>query len=82
MSDNVVRFGGNTPSGMVNDKLVTMLEELVERAKRAEIVGLAYAATDGDDVIMNGWESGGHNLLLSSSVAVLNHAYQNRLHGE
>lgn len=73
---NIVKLGDETPKGLVNDGLVEMLECLVESAKSGDIVGLAYAATDGDDVIKNGWESGGHNLLLSASIAGLAHSYQ------
>ena len=79
MADNVIRIGEETPAGVVNTELVDLLGRLLERAKSGEIVGLAYAATDGGDAIAHGWESGGHNLLISSSVAVLNYTFQQAL---
>jgi len=79
---NVVRLGESTPSGMVNDDLVAMLEDLLSRAKAGDFVGLAYAATDGDDGAVNGWESGGPNLLMSSASAILNARYQSVFIGE
>lgn len=79
---NVVKIGEDTPKGMVNDNLVSLLEDLLARARDGEFVGFAYAATDGDDAHINGWESGGHNLLLSSAVAILNARYQGVFIGE
>ena len=76
MSENVVALPGANPSGTVNEDLVKLLEGLVDRAKSGEIVGLAYAASNGDELSYNGWESGGHTLLLSSSIATLNARYQ------
>jgi hypothetical protein len=73
--DNVVKFGEATPHGMVNEELIQMLEGLMARAKSGEIVGLAYAYTDGDDVCGNGWESGSHNIKLAASVGILFHAF-------
>ena len=79
MADNVIRLGEETPAGVVNTELLDLLGRLLDRAKSGEIVGLAYATTDGNDVISHGWESGGHNLLISSSVAVLNNRFQQAL---
>jgi hypothetical protein len=75
----VVCLSGASPKGRVNQELVEMLRDLMERAEQGQIAALAYAATDGDDLLQSGWESGGHNLLLSSSIAVLNTRYQNVL---
>lgn len=76
MSKNVVALPGANPTKTVNEDLVQLLEGLVDRAKSGEIVGLAYAASNGDELSYNGWESGGHTLLLSSSIATLNARYQ------
>jgi len=48
MSENVVALPGANPAGTVNEDLVKLLEGLVDRAKSGEIVGLAYAASNGD----------------------------------
>ncbi len=74
--NNVFKFGNASPKGVVNTGLVEMLEGLLSRAKSGEIVGLAYAATNGQDTQWNGWDSGNHNLLLSSAIAILNAGYQ------
>lgn len=82
MMAEIHRIGGSTPAKMVNDDLVRMLEDLIESAKSGEIVGLAYCTTDGDDMLKTGWDSGGHNLLLCASVAMLQSQYNLGLVGE
>jgi len=81
MADNVVSLGDGTPAGLVNQELIELLESLTESAKAGEIVSLAYASYDGQDLVRTGWESGHHNLMLSSAIALLNTRYQNILVG-
>lgn len=38
-----------------NPEVVARLEELLDRAKSGEIVGIAYAITDGDDYTSYSW---------------------------
>lgn len=77
MGENVVSLSGGVPTGMVNQDLVEALESLTERAKSGELVALAYAAYDGQELISTGWETGYHTLMMSSAVALLNARYQN-----
>lgn len=82
MSENVVSLSGGVPTGMVNQELVELLESLTERAKSGEIVALAYAGYDGQELIISGWETGYHTLMMSAAVATLNARYQNHIVNE
>jgi len=56
MTGNVVRIGGVHVPGEVNPVLIDMLETLLDRAKRGEVVAVAYAAVTAIGEGTTAWE--------------------------
>lgn len=62
--------------GEVNDDLVKALEDLTERARRGEVVALAWAGVTGNDHLMNGWDGPGGSLFnVGASIMALHARY-------
>ena len=56
MTGNVVSIGGVHVPGEVNPVLIEMLETLLDRAKRGEVVAVAYAAVTANGDGASAWE--------------------------
>lgn len=74
----VVKLGGRLLPGEHNQELVDALEELTERARRGEIIGLAWAGVTGNRNLINGWDgSGGTIFDLGAGIMALHSRYAN-----
>lgn len=62
--------------GEANEDLVAALESLLDRAKKGEITGLAWAGVTGNNHLMNGWDgAGGTVFSLGASIMALHSRY-------
>lgn len=60
----------------VNTDLIDVLEDLLDRTKRGEIVSLAWAGVKRNDDLISGWEgSGGTIWQIAASIMVLHSRY-------
>jgi hypothetical protein len=76
MEDKIVRLTDRMMAGDINQDIVTLLEQLLDRAKRGEIDGIAYATSAPNDVCATGWDgSGGTMFRLHSAVSTLHHRF-------
>jgi hypothetical protein len=73
---SVHKLTGRLLPGEANQDLIEALEGLVERAKKGEITGLAWAGVTGNDHLINGWEGpGGTVFTIGASIMALNSRY-------
>lgn len=73
---NVTALKGAAIPGDVSQAVIDVLEQLLDEARRGEIVGLAYTASVPNGDTRNGWahaKGGGHQL--STGVLILSHDY-------
>lgn len=69
---NLVRLPGSSATVGVNAELVEMLEEMLARAKRGEIVGAAWVEVTADAGFCTLWKNGGgNNMVLPAGVGKL-----------
>lgn len=62
--------------GEVNNDLVEELEDLTERARRGEIIGLAWAGLTGNRHIISGWDGPGGTIFdMGAAVMCLHSRY-------
>lgn len=72
----VAAFKGETAPGQVNAELVAELEAILERAKRAEITGMAFALALPDGLMECGWTNCSQGRYgLAAGILALSHRY-------
>lgn len=72
---NVTSLRGDIPenSGLVNEVVVKMLEDLLEKAKKGEIVAMGFFGVKPNRVIFSGWDGNtlGYNHEMNSAVSIV-----------
>lgn len=67
------------PDGEPDQKIVSKLEELLEKAKSGRIHALAWATYSAADMTTYGWETGDSGFQLAAAIVILNHDYARML---
>jgi hypothetical protein len=64
MTEKIVTLHGHMPSlpDVAANEVVTVLEELIAKAKAGEIVAIAYCGQIANGDMMSGWRGGSANL--------------------
>lgn len=82
MSDNIHRLTGHVFAGESNPELIDALEILLDKAKKGEIVSMAWAHYSGraNDTVGTAWEvSGGTSFEISAAISLLSARFTNML---
>lgn len=78
MTEKIVSIRGAVVPDTAVPDVVEALESLLERAKKGEIISVAYAASRPNGTFINGWtkEPEGSGWILWAGISQMAHRYQ------
>ena len=77
----IVSLHGDLPTGEVNEKLVTMLEEHLDLARRGEMVSAAIAGVMANGHTSSQWQHGTGWQQLSAAISYTHHRLMRAIEG-